>query len=59
MIQYIVHKSESCVHSEHGICEGVTVESINGSTKTKLCECECHNSMYKLVRRMQISNNQY
>jgi hypothetical protein len=55
----MVHKSEKCVQNEHGICEGATTENINGSQITKICECECHNSMYKLVRRMRISNSQY
>jgi hypothetical protein len=59
MIKYIVHKSEKCVQNEHGMCEGATIESNNYSKTTKMCECQCHDSMYQLVRRMQISNSQY
>jgi hypothetical protein len=54
-----VHKSEKCVQNEHGMCEGATIESNNDSKTTKMCDCQCHDSMYQLVRRMQISNSQY
>jgi hypothetical protein len=54
-----VHKSEKCAQNEHGICEGATIETINGSQTTKMCECQCHDNIYQLVRRMQISNSQY
>ena len=54
----IVHKSQKCSQNEHGICEGVIIETIDGSKITKICECQCHDSVYQLVRRMQISNSQ-
>jgi hypothetical protein len=54
----IVHKSHKCAQNEHGICEGVIIEIIEGSKITKICECQCHDSIYQLVRRMQISNSQ-
>lgn len=54
----IVHKSQKCSQNEHGICEGVIIETIDGSKITKICECQCHDSIYQLVRRMQISNSQ-
>ena len=44
--------------NEHGICEGVIIETIDGSKITKICECQCYDSIYQLVRRMQISNTQ-
>jgi hypothetical protein len=56
---YIVYKSEKCVQNEHGICEGITIETIDDSQITKMCECQCHDNMYKLAQRMQASNNQY
>ena len=59
MTWVIVDKSEKCIQNEHGSCEGAIIETINGSQKTKICECQCHNSMYQLVRRMQASNSQY
>jgi hypothetical protein len=55
----MVIKSEKCVQNEHGTCEGATIETIDGSQITKMCECQCHDSMYKLVQRMQASNSQY
>jgi hypothetical protein len=55
----MVDKSEKCIQNEHGSCEGAIIETINGSQTTKMCECQCHNSMYQLVRRMQASNSQY
>lgn len=37
---------------------GDIVEVIDNSETTRICECECHNSMYKLVGRMQAAINQ-
>lgn len=54
-----MHKSEECIQNEHGICEGITIRTIDGAQITKICECQCHDSMYQLVRRMQIPNSQY
>jgi hypothetical protein len=49
-----VDKSERCIQNEHDLCEGAIIEIINGSeTTTKMCQCQCHNNMYQLVRRMQ------
>ena len=48
-----VDKSERCIQSEHDLCEGAIIEIINGSQTTKMCQCQCHNNMYQLVRRMQ------
>jgi len=31
---------------------------INDTTETRICECQCHDYMYKLVSRMQAANNQ-
>jgi hypothetical protein len=53
-----MHKSEKCVQNEHRICEGVTIETVDSSRITKMCECQCHDNTYQLVRRMQITNNQ-
>jgi hypothetical protein len=55
---YMVDKSEKCIQNEHDLCEGETVEIINGSKSTKICQCQCHNNMYKLVQRMQAANSQ-
>lgn len=55
----MVYKSEKCIQNEHGICEGITIETIDESQITKMCECQCHDNMYKLAQRMQASNNQY
>ena len=55
----MVDKSEKCIRQEHALCEGDIIETINGSKTTKICECQCHNNMYQLIRRMQSANNQY
>lgn len=31
---------------------------INNSSVTRICECQCHDYMYKLVSRIQAANNQ-
>jgi hypothetical protein len=55
---HIVNKSEKCIQNEHGLCEGDIIQVTNGSKITKICECQCHNNMYQLIRRMQASNSQ-
>jgi len=51
-------KSVMCIQQEHGLCEGNIIEIIDDSKSTRICECECHDNMYKLVRMMQAANNQ-
>jgi DNA-directed RNA polymerase subunit H (RpoH/RPB5) len=53
----VVVKSEKCIQNEHGLCEGDVVEVIYDSKTTKICECQCHNNMYRLIRRMQAANS--
>jgi hypothetical protein len=49
-------KSKWCVQNEHGLCKGEITDIVDGSKLTKICICQCHNSMYQLVRRMQTSS---
>jgi hypothetical protein len=53
-----VHKSVKCIQQEHDSCDGDIIEIINNSTTTRICECQCHDNMYKLVSRMQAANDQ-
>ena len=53
-----MHKSVKCIQQEHDLCEGDIIEIINNSRTTRICECQCHDNMYKLVSRMQAANNQ-
>ena len=55
---YLVDKSVKCIKQEHDLCDGDIIEIINNSRRTRICECQCHNSMYKLVGRMQAASNQ-
>jgi hypothetical protein len=45
-----VVKSEDCIRNDHGLCKGIIKEMINSFTKTKMCACPCHDSMYHLIR---------
>jgi enolase len=49
------------VHMEeyHIMCEGEILEIVNSSKITRICECQCHSSMYQLTRRMQAAKSQY
>ena len=51
-------KSVKCIQREHDLCDGDIIEIIDNSKTTRICECECNNIMYKLVRRMQPAINQ-
>ena len=52
------YKSEKCVQNEHGLCEGGILEIVNSSKITRICECQYHDSMYQLTRRMQVAKSQ-
>lgn len=52
------NKSKKCIQNEHNLCEGTIIEIISDSKTTKICECQCHDNMYQLVRRMQSANSQ-
>ena len=53
-----VVKSNKCSQNEHGLCEGIIPEIIEGSSTTEFCNCSCHNNMYQLIRRTLAVVNQ-
>jgi len=53
------YKSEKCMQNEHGLCEGNVIETIHGSKITRNCECQCHDNMYQLTRRIQAATKSY
>ena len=57
-LSVLVVKSAKCIQQEHDLCDGDIIEIINNSRETRICECQCHDNMYKLVSRMQAANNQ-
>jgi hypothetical protein len=54
----MMDKSAKCTQNEHNLCEGIIIEIISDSKITKICQCQCHDSMYQLVRRMQAVDSQ-
>jgi hypothetical protein len=54
---FLVNKSAKCIEQQHEQCDGNIIELINDSSVTRICECQCHDYMYKLVSRMQAANN--
>ncbi len=53
-----MNKSAKCIEQQHDLCDGDIIEMINNSRATRICECQCHDNMYKLVSRMKAANNQ-
>ena len=53
-----MNKSTKCIEQQHDLCDGDIIEMINNSSVARICECQCHDNMYKLVSRMQAANNQ-
>jgi hypothetical protein len=51
-----MNKSAKCMQQEHDLCDGNIIETIKDSTVTRICECQCHDNMYKLVSRMHAAN---
>ena len=54
----MVEKSPKCTQNEHSLCKGDIIEMAGGSKITKICQCQCHDSMYQLVRRIHTANSQ-
>ena len=54
----IVVKSDECIKNDHGLCKGIIKEMVNSLTKTKICACPCHDSMYHLIRNTLAVVNQ-
>lgn len=44
-----------CIQNEHSLCNG---EIFDDSELTRICDCQCHDSMYQLTQRMQAAKNQ-
>ena len=53
----MVEKSPKCARNEHSLCNGDIIEMAGGSKITKICQCQCHDSMYQLVRRIHTVNS--
>jgi hypothetical protein len=53
----MVEKSAKCTQNEHSLCKGDIIEMAGGSKITKICQCQCHDSMYQLVRRIHTANS--
>jgi transcription antitermination factor NusA-like protein len=51
-------KSDKCIQNEHSLCEGIISEIIKESKIIKICNCSCHNNMYKLIRNTLAIVNQ-
>ena len=54
-----VAKSDDCTNNEHGSCEGIIKETVDSSTITKMCACQCHDSTYQLIRNTIAVINRY
>jgi hypothetical protein len=46
------------MEQQHELCDGNTIEMVNNSSSTRICESQCHDYLYKLVSKMQVANNQ-
>jgi hypothetical protein len=53
-----VNKSAKCIEQQHDMCDGNIIEVINNSNDTRICKCQSHDYMYKLISRMRAANNQ-
>jgi len=52
-----VSKSDDCTNNEHVACKGIIKETVDSSIITKMCACQCHDSMYQLVRNTMTVTN--
>ena len=52
-----MNKSAKCYNKNMICVMGNIIETIKDSTATRICECQCHDNMYKLVSRKQAANN--
>jgi len=50
-----LNKSAKCTDQHHDVCD---VNIVINPNERRICECQCHDFMYKLISRMQAANNQ-
>ena len=50
-------KSTRCIRHDHDSCEGIIMNSDDARQITSICDCPCHNNLYKLVKRASIELN--
>ncbi len=48
----VMGNSDKCIQNEHDSCDGIVKTVMNGSDNTEICDCQCHNSSYQLVKKM-------
>ncbi|MEO9320243.1 MAG: hypothetical protein ABI361_06185 [Nitrososphaera sp.] len=53
-----MRKSDNCLQNNHGTCEGIVRWTAQDDTMTAMCSCECHNSMYQLIKNTVAVANQ-
>jgi hypothetical protein len=53
-----INNSTKCTQNEHDSCDGTVKKVIDGLDNTNMCDCQCHNSSYQLVKRMTSVINQ-
>ena len=44
-------RSIYCIQQDHGNCNGIIINLNIKHDESKICNCQCHNNMYSLIKK--------
>ena len=44
-------RSTYCIQQDHGNCNGIISNLNIKDDESKICNCQCHNNMYSLIKK--------
>ena len=50
-IDLVSERSIYCIQQDHGNCNGIISNLNIKDDESKICNCQCHNNMYSLIKK--------
>jgi len=50
-IDLVSERSTYCIQQDHGNCNGIISNLNIKDDESKICNCQCHNNMYSLIKK--------
>jgi hypothetical protein len=48
-------KSMYCIQQDHGNCNGIIINQDIKYDGSKICNCPCHNTLYRLIKKASVA----
>jgi len=58
-IDLLSERSIYCIQQDHGNCNGIIINLNIEHEESQICNCQCHNNMYSLIKKafLALNNN--